>query len=142
DHLVKNASLGDYVKDKVPSLKSFLSKGNAEQEYDFKNNHGEWVKTVKPDLGPGISERVWEALETTDENIDVCRSVKTELCAALTALLGDFGVIAIPTLPGLPPKLQTPETTLAMFRARVFSLLSIAGVSGFCQVISIPLGTV
>ena len=56
--------------------------------YEFKNNHGEWVKTVKPDLGPGISERVWEALETTDENIDVCHSVKTELRAALTALLG------------------------------------------------------
>ena len=56
--------------------------------YEFKNNHGEWVKTVKPDLGPGISERVWEALETRDENIDVCHSVKTELRAALTALLG------------------------------------------------------
>ncbi|PON77250.1 Amidase [Parasponia andersonii] len=104
DHLVKNASLGDYVKDKVPSFKIFLSKGNAEQEYEFKDNHGEWVKTVKPDLGPGIPERLWEALETTDENIDVCRSVKTELRAALTALLGDFGVIAIPTLPRSPPK--------------------------------------
>ncbi|PON43951.1 hypothetical protein TorRG33x02_332480, partial [Trema orientale] len=147
----------DYVRDKVPSLKSFLNKGNAEQEYnipslaalssamrllqryEFKNNHGEWVKRVKPDLGPGISERVWEALETTDENIDVCRSVKTELRAALSALLGDFGVLAIPTVPGPPPKLQTPATTLEVFRARAFSLLSIAGVSGFCQV-SIPLG--
>ena len=56
--------------------------------YEFKNNHGEWVKAVEPDLGPGIKERVYEALGVTEENIDLCRSVKTELRAALTALLG------------------------------------------------------
>lgn len=55
---------------------------------EFRNNHGEWIKTVKPDLGPGISERVREALQMTDEKIDVCRSVKKELYVALTALLG------------------------------------------------------
>ena len=56
--------------------------------YEFKNNHGEWVSTVRPDLGPGMSERIWGALRTTDENIDLCFSVKTELFSALTALLG------------------------------------------------------
>lgn len=55
--------------------------------YEFKNNHGEWVRSVKPNLGPGISERVWEALRTTDENIDACYSVKSELRAALSDLL-------------------------------------------------------
>ncbi|GMN22584.1 hypothetical protein TIFTF001_047456 [Ficus carica] len=156
-HVVKHASIGDYVKDKVPSLKSFISEGNAEQEYnipslaalssamrllqryEFKINHGEWVETVKPDLGPGIAECIREALEATDEKINVCRNVNNELRAALSALLGDYGVLAIPTVHGLPPTLQTPATTLAVFRPRAFSLLSIAGVSGFCQV-SIPLG--
>ncbi|XP_021817545.1 amidase 1 [Prunus avium] len=156
-HVIKHANLGDVVKDKVPSLNCFLDKGNAGQEYnipslaalssamrllqryEFKNNHGEWVSTVRPDLGPGIAERVWEAVRTTDENVDVCHFVKNEFRAALTDLLGDFGVLAIPTVPGAPPKLQTDPTTLETFRARAFSLLSIAGVSGFCQV-SIPLG--
>uniref|UniRef100_A0A5B7BDI1 Amidase domain-containing protein n=1 Tax=Davidia involucrata TaxID=16924 RepID=A0A5B7BDI1_DAVIN len=155
-HIVKHASLGDYVMDRVPSLEHFI-KGIETQEYnipslvalsnamrllqryEFKNNHGEWVSTVKPDLGPGISERVWEALRTTDEYTDLCHSVKTELRAALTDLLGDFGILAIPTVPGPPPKLQTDPTTLETFRVRAFSLLSVAGVSGFCQV-SIPLG--
>jgi amidase len=31
-HLVKHAVLEDYVKDKVPSLKQFFSKGNVDQE--------------------------------------------------------------------------------------------------------------
>lgn len=44
---------------------------------------------MKPNLGPGISERVWEALGSTDEGtIDVCLTVKTELNAALSDLLG------------------------------------------------------
>ncbi|KAG5564807.1 hypothetical protein RHGRI_000869 [Rhododendron griersonianum] len=105
-HIVKYACLGDYVKDNVPTLKHFKGDRLEDQEYnvaslaalssayrrlersEFKNNHGEWVSTVKPDLGPGISERVWEAVRSTDENIDVCHSVKTELRVALTALLG------------------------------------------------------
>nr|POF14912.1 amidase 1 [Quercus suber] len=149
--LVKHAVLGDYVKEKVPSLKQFMIKGNFDQEYnipslaalasavqlllryEFKNNHGEWISTVKPDLGPGISERVWEALRATDENLDVCHSVKTELRAALNALFGDFGVLAIPTVPGPPPKLQSDPIPLEAFRAKASSLQSIAGVS-------IPLG--
>ncbi|KAK9943027.1 hypothetical protein M0R45_008652 [Rubus argutus] len=156
-HLIKHANLGDVVKDKVPSLNCFLDKGNAGQEYnipslaalssamrmlqrhEFKNNHGEWVSTVRPDLGPGISERIWEAVRAVDENINACHSVKTELCAALTELLGDAGLLAIPTVRGAPPKLQTEPATLETLLVRAFSLLSIAGVSGFCQV-SIPLG--
>ncbi|XP_058182906.1 amidase 1-like isoform X2 [Rhododendron vialii] len=157
-HIVKYACLGDYVKDNVPTLKHFKGDRLENQEYnvaplaalssayrrlersEFKNNHGEWVNTIKPDLGPGISERVWAAVRSTDENLDVCHSVKTELHAALTALLGDHGILAIPTVPGLPPKLQTEPSTLETFRFRAFSLLSIAGMSSFCQV-SIPLGT-
>ncbi|KAL7002594.1 Amidase 1 [Sarracenia purpurea var. burkii] len=152
DHIVKYVCLGDYVKDNVPTLKPFFGKGHENQEYhiaslvalssvlrllqryEFKNNHNEWVTMVKPDLGPGISERVWEAMRSTDENIDDCKSVKTELRAALSALL------AIPSVLGPPPKLQTETSTLETFRARAFSLLSVAGVSGFCQV-SIPIGS-
>ncbi|XP_059652493.1 amidase 1-like isoform X1 [Cornus florida] len=154
-HMVKYANLGNYVKDKVPSLKHF--EGIETQEYnitslvalsnamrllqriEFKKNHGEWVSTVKPDFGPGIAERIWEAVRTTDAHIDVCYSVKTEFRAALAELLGEFGILAIPTVVSPPPKLQTEATTLETCGARAFSLLSIAGVSGFCQV-SIPLG--
>ncbi|XVF06119.1 hypothetical protein REPUB_Repub06bG0020300 [Reevesia pubescens] len=156
---VKHAILGDYVKDKVPSLQHFMHKGNEDQEddippplaalssamrllqrYEFKNNHAEWVTKVNPDLGPAISERIWDAIKVTGENIDFCHSVRTELRAALTALLGDHGILALPTTPGEPPKVQANPATLDLFFSKpLISLLSIAGVSGFCQV-SIPLG--
>lgn len=58
--------------------------------YEFKSNHGEWVMKVKPDLGPGISERVWEAVRMSDEKVGVCRDVKSEVRSAFTTLLGVF----------------------------------------------------
>ncbi|CAL0320982.1 unnamed protein product [Lupinus luteus] len=155
-NVLKHEILGEYVRTNVPSLNHFLTQENKDQVYnipslaslssamrllqrfEFKNNHAEWVSKVKPDLGPGISERVADALKTTGENIDICHSIKGELRDALTALLGDFGVLMIPTVPGPPPKLQTNPSELEIFRARAFSLLSIVGVSGFCQV-NIPL---
>ncbi|XP_043726263.1 amidase 1-like [Telopea speciosissima] len=154
--IVRHTNLGDFVKENVPSLKRFLDEANQVesnipslmdlsssmrllQMYEFKNNHEEWLSSVKPKLGPGTSERVQKALGTTSENIDSCHKIRNELRAALTDLLGDFGVLAIPTVPRPPFKLQTEAVTLENFRARAFSLLSVAGVSGFCQV-SIPLG--
>ncbi|XVE89703.1 hypothetical protein DITRI_Ditri20bG0017100 [Diplodiscus trichospermus] len=157
DQIVKHVALGDYVKEKVPSLQHFMSKENEDhvynipslaalssamrllQRYEFKNNHAEWVTTVNPNLGPGLYERIWDAIRTPEENIHVCHTVQTEFRAALIALLEDQGILALPTVPGDPPKLHTDPATLEVFRARAFSLLSIAGVSGFCQV-SIPLG--
>ncbi|XP_042488440.1 amidase 1-like isoform X2 [Macadamia integrifolia] len=158
DQVVRHTNLGDYVKDKVPTLKHFMTEENDQTEYnipslmalssalrmlqrcEFKNNHGEWINSVKPDLGPGISERIQDALQTTSENIDVCNAARNEFRTALTDLLEEYGILAIPTFPGPPFKLQTDTVTLEHFHARAFSLLSVAGFSGFCQV-SIPLGT-
>ncbi|KAK4273482.1 hypothetical protein QN277_021872 [Acacia crassicarpa] len=158
DDVLKHEILGDYVKVRVPSLRHFMTDNSQSDQvynipslaalssamrllerYEFKNNHGEWVSTVKPDIGPGISERVSDALRATGENIDLCRSVKEEMRDALSSLLGDFGVLVIPTVPGPPPKLGTNAPELEIFRAKAFALLSIAGVSGLCQV-SVPMG--
>jgi hypothetical protein len=46
----------------------------------------------------------------------------------------NHGILAIPTVPGPPPKLMMDAGELENFRARAFSLLSIAGMTGFCQV--------
>ncbi|KAL1542422.1 Amidase 1 [Salvia divinorum] len=156
--IIRYTNLGDFIESKLPNLKIFMNTTSGSkkdnipslaalstamrllQRHEFKNNHGQWVESVKPSLGPGLSERVWEAVRSTDENIGVCRSLRGELRAALDDLLGDSGILAIPTVPGPPPELQTDPTTLESFRAKAFSLLSISGVSGLCQV-SIPLGT-
>ncbi|CAN6981233.1 unnamed protein product [Brassica rapa subsp. trilocularis] len=154
--VINKVDLGEYIQENVPSLKHFMTSETQRefcipslmalsssmrmlQRYEFKMNHGEWVSSVKPEFGPGISERIEEAIRASDEKIDLCRLVKTELLTALSTLLGENGVLVIPTVPGPPPHLQADVVALESFRSRAFSLLSIAGVSGLCQV-SIPLG--
>ncbi|ONM28918.1 Protein OPAQUE1 [Zea mays] len=44
----------------------------------------------------------------------------------------DDGMLVISTVPGSPPKLCIKAVALENFCPRAFSLLSIAGLSGFC----------
>ncbi|KAL4205512.1 hypothetical protein AMTRI_Chr01g137670 [Amborella trichopoda] len=154
--VITHANFGEYMSSKVPTLKPFIEECENHggmipsfaalssamrllQRYEFKRNHEEWVNTTKPDLGPGILERVQAALDTTDDNIDLCHTIRSEMRAALSELLEDDGILIIPTAPGPPPELQTEGVWLENFRAKAFSALAIAGMSGSCQV-TIPLG--
>ncbi|CAO2185169.1 unnamed protein product [Urochloa humidicola] len=154
---VDNRNLGEFISNNVPTIGKFISdfsKSEAPsvpalsvisyvmrclQRSEFKANHAEWVKTVKPNLGPGIRERVYEAVTSEDGPMEDFHALRTEFKSALSALVKDDGILAIPTVPGSPPKLRMEAGALENFRARAFSLLSIAGLSGFCQ-LSIPLG--
>jgi len=57
------------------------------------------------------------------------------------ALLADDTVLAIPTTPGIAPRLDTPVPELEAWRNRCLGLLCIAGHAGLPQV-SLPAGTV
>jgi len=48
--------------------------------------------------------------------------------------LKNYGVLAIPTVPGPPPEVNMEVVTLEEFRTRAFCLLSLAGMSRFCHV--------
>ncbi|KAF8762182.1 hypothetical protein HU200_009730 [Digitaria exilis] len=123
----------------LPILSEEVKNVNVFFRSEFKANHAEWVSTVKPNLGPGIRERVYEAITSEDGPMEDFHALRTEFKSALADLVKDDGILAIPTVPGSPPKLRMEAAALENFRARAFSLLSIAGLSGFCQ-LTIPLG--
>ena len=54
---------------------------------EFKANHGEWVKIVKPNLGPGIRERVHEAIASEDGPMEDFHVLKIEFKSAHSALI-------------------------------------------------------
>ncbi|KAG8474025.1 hypothetical protein CXB51_033764 [Gossypium anomalum] len=152
----QHINFSQYVASNVPSLKAFgqnstnLQYGISAlkalssvmvslQSYEFKTNHEEWVKNVKPRLGPEISHRVLAAINTKYENVKVLYKVGTEMRAALQSLLKDDGILVIPTIVDPPPKLNSMKDYSTEFHDRACAVLSIASMSGGCQA-CVPLG--
>ncbi|XP_058180805.1 translocon at the outer membrane of chloroplasts 64 [Rhododendron vialii] len=154
--VLKHENLGNYLDLKVPSLKSFHSKkSNGEvksssirllanvmelvKRHEFKCNHGEWISSVKPTLDPIIAAQIRERLQISDMEIENFRTIRNEIRVALNSLLKDDGILVIPTIPDPPLKLGSKEILSEDYLSRVFSLLSLASMSGCCQV-TVPLG--
>ncbi|KAI8019953.1 Translocon at the outer membrane of chloroplasts 64 [Camellia lanceoleosa] len=154
--VLRHENLGDYFDAKVPSLKAFYGKksngevksssirslANAMQlikRYEFKHNHEEWISSAKPILDPVIRAQIHESLEIEDKEIESCHTIRNEMRMALNSLLKDDGILVIPTNADPPPKLGHRETLSEDRLSRAFSLLSLASMSGCCQV-SVPLG--
>ncbi|XP_062158061.1 translocon at the outer membrane of chloroplasts 64 isoform X2 [Alnus glutinosa] len=154
--VLKHENVEDYLRSKAPTLKDFHSKkSNGElktfstrllanvmqslQRHEFKRNHGEWISLVKPILDPAISAQIYETLDTADTDIENYKAIRDEMRTAISSLLKDDGILVIPTIADPPPKLGGKEILSEEYQSRACSLLSIASISGCCQV-TIPLG--
>ncbi|KAI4351029.1 hypothetical protein L6164_005418 [Bauhinia variegata] len=152
--VLKHINLEDYLRSKLLSLNEVTSqKTNGElkasslklladamqilQRHEFRLMHKEWLNTVKPTIHPAISTQLHERLEASDAEIEYYKSVRDEMRAAMNSLLKDEGVLIIPTVADPPPKVGGKVSE--DYRSRAFSLLSVASISGCCQ-ITIPLG--
>ncbi|KAF5934229.1 hypothetical protein HYC85_030400 [Camellia sinensis] len=153
---LKHENLGDYLDSKVLSLKAFQSKKlNGEvksssirsltnvmqlvKRHEFKHIHEEWISSVKPTLNPIIAAQILKTLEMSDKEMENCNSIRNEMRVALNSLLKDDGILVIPTIADPPPKLGGKEILSEDYLSRAYSLLSLASVSGCCQV-TVPLG--
>ncbi|KAJ0960964.1 hypothetical protein J5N97_001068 [Dioscorea zingiberensis] len=148
-------NIGQYIASNVPSLKEFNEPSMRKQgtstlialskvvvllqRYEFRMNHEGWFNSVKPMIGLDISTRVLQAVNSSCEDIKSLYKVRTELRAAIKILVKDDGILVIPTTSDFPLKRQSKKKMLPEFEGRQSTLLSIAGMSGCCQV-TIPLG--
>ncbi|KAJ3697731.1 hypothetical protein LUZ61_001436 [Rhynchospora tenuis] len=151
--VLSNLNLGNYLAAKLSSLKelqnenknanaknsTLLSLGSAMRELqklEFKDQHIMWIEAVKPTIDSYIKRSI------SEENFksDLYQSIRHEMREALNSLLKDDKVLVIPTVFGLPPKLNSKEISSDDYILRTLSLSAIAGMSGCCQV-TIPLGT-
>ncbi|XP_042007169.1 outer envelope protein 64, mitochondrial-like [Salvia splendens] len=152
---LKHIQFGQFIASNVPSLELFFEESSNKQtaatlralssamlllrRHEFKINHEEWVKSIKPRICPDISNRVLAAINTTQENVKSLYKVKVEIRAALRSLLKDNGILIIPTVCDPPLKLNSKKSLLAEFHDRTYALLGITSMSGGCQA-AIPLG--
>ncbi len=99
--------------------------------------HGSWIEKNKPSFGPGISERfVWTS-SIPEAQADIAFRKQAEFREHMTGLLGNSGLLVLPTTPGPAPFLETSPTELEHFRARLFTLTAIASFAG-CPQVSMP----
>ncbi|MDH1702420.1 amidase [Comamonas terrigena] len=99
---------------------------------------GAFIERYAPVLGPGVKERFAWSKEVTDAQFVQASQFRERFRQHLAALLGDDGVLVLPTMPDIAPLRSADEASLEAYRNNAVQMLCIAGLSGFPQ-ISLPL---
>ncbi len=103
--------------------------------------HGQWLSSADRRLGPGVKER-FEFGSTLDvDDLEAQAATRASFRDELGNMLGNDGILVMPTAPGAAPKLDESFDNLQAYRERALRLLCLSGLSGFPQ-ITLPLGTV
>ncbi|TDV11757.1 amidase [Paraburkholderia caballeronis] len=89
-------------------------------------------------LGPGVKERFAWSRHVTDEQNETDERVRAAFRHELLTRLGTNGIIAMPTMPGVAPRVSDTDDALDAYRNRAIRMLCIAGLSG-CPQLSLPL---
>ncbi len=100
---------------------------------------GPLIERFCPPLGPGIAERFAWSKTVTQEQFAQGTAYRERFKTHLTDLLGEGGVLVMPTTPDIAPLLGDGGEKMESFRNRSLQMLSVSGLSGFPQ-ISLPLG--
>jgi amidase len=111
------------------------------QAYEAWAAHGDWILQRDRGLGPGVRER-FEFGSTLDSEVAAAETQRRNAFRAeLAALLGQDGVLVLPTVPSAAPLKDSPAEDLQAYRERALRLLCLSGLSGFPQ-ITLPIGEV
>jgi len=96
---------------------------------------GGWVSEAKPQLGPGVKERFAYAATITRDQVEAATARRRQITAHVDELLGDDGVICLPTSPRAAPLRGTPADQVEVeYRNQAMRLLCIAGLGGLPQI--------
>jgi amidase len=111
------------------------------QGFEIWGIYGEFIERRRPRLGPGVRERFAFAAKVSQRDAEEARKLKARARDQVRKLAKPGTILALPTTPGVAPRVDVPSDSLESFRANVMRLTCIAGLSGLPQV-TIPTGTV
>jgi amidase len=121
------------------SLGAWLDVFRTLQGFEAWAQHGAWVGEAKPELGPGIRQRIEWASTLKAEDFEAAKAKREEITRRMNALLRDDAILVLPTVPDIAPLRDADPKSTEDFRTRALTLLCIAGLSGLPQ-INLPLG--
>lgn len=101
---------------------------------------GTFIGQYAPTMGSAVAERMnWSATVTT-EQVSSATAFRQRFTAHMESLLGDDGVLVMPTMPDIAPLKSTSEREIEDYRNRSIRMLCVSGLSGLPQ-ISLPLAS-
>lgn len=101
---------------------------------------GAFISRYAPVLGPGVKERFDWSSQVTDAQVQEAEQFRARFRQHLADLLGDDGVLVMPTMPDIAPLRTADEASLEVYRNQAVQMLCLAGLAGFPQ-ISLPLAS-
>ena len=101
-------------------------------------SHGATIERHGLQLGPGVKDRFAWSRDMAPVEIGRHLAVERDLRERLGQLLGDDGILLMPTMPDVAPLRAAPEAGLDDYRNRAIRMLCLSGFSGVPQ-ISLPL---
>jgi amidase len=99
---------------------------------------GAFIERYAPPLGPGVADRFAWSRGVTDTQVAEAKVFRADFIAHMTRLLGDDGVLVMPTMPDIAPLVAASEAELEDYRNAAIKMLCVAGLAGFPQ-LSLPL---
>ena len=123
------------------TLKDWMLRFRAIQASEIMTTQGAWIAETKPSFGPEIKERFDWAAAIPEAEAAAAREAREIFAARLIALLGDDGLLCLPTAPGIAPLASSTAEELVEHRSAVLSLTAIAGLARLPQV-TLPLARV
>jgi amidase len=103
---------------------------------------GEWVREVKPRLGPGVKERIAWAATVTPAVHQEAHARRGKIVARMEQLIGPDEVLCMPTSPRVAPLRGTPVDKIEIeYRNQAMCVLCIAGLAGLPQ-LTLPMAQI
>jgi amidase len=120
-------------------LGAWMERFRVVQGFEIWQSLGAWIEAAKPQLGPGIRDRVEWARTIAAKDAGEARRAIADVAGRLRALLAPGDVLCLPTAPQpAPPTGGSSEDVENRLRFQAISLLSIANLGGLPQ-LSMPL---
>ncbi len=126
------------VKTAAPSFDTLYWAFRHIQGYEAWQAHGENIRRYDFQLGPGVAERFAWSATITPQQMQQHSAVRATFREGFARLLGQDGVLLLPSAPDVAPLLTDSEQSLENYRNQAVRMLCLAGLSGFPQ-ISLPL---
>jgi amidase len=119
----------------------WLAAFNALRPHEIWPALGPWITTSKPDFDAKTAARFAAVEQAAGADVTAQQAFRVESRARVADLLGDDGVLLLPTVPFIAPRKGISDADAPALRERIFRLTCLSPMLGFPEA-TLPLATV